>query len=369
MMTRVMYCTAALAIMLCQMPVRADVVDLRGGDPLHGRVVRIDDAGLELVTATGVRHAIAWDRVRGVETEPRNPAIEKYKDDAMNLWRARSRVERLDFAMAEPLLERLFEKYRGHNHETALVVAEGLLRCRLARQANEWAVIPALEVARLRRAGIATASYAALRPVLDDATSLCPDLPPAWVDASALVSLERDLETYDAQGDSVIAEHAALYRQAARFQLGMKASVAGKALSPDHPGAALLRRLVTLVSADGAAREAARQLFRRDAGTMPSWSAAWGRYFVGLSLLSEPEPDRRESGLVNLAYLPANYVAEQPYLTALALGELIRTCEASGRSAAAESLRVELATRFPNHPTIARESRETKRLSSTKESL
>ncbi|MCI0363145.1 MAG: hypothetical protein L0219_04640 [Phycisphaerales bacterium] len=360
--------TAALAIMLCQPPVGADVVDHRGGDPLQGRVVRIDDGGVELVTATGVRHAIAWDRVRGVEMAPRDPDLDKYKADAMNLWRARTRVERLDFALAEPLFERLFEKYRGRKHETALVVAEGLLRCRLARQANEWAIIPALEVARLRRADITTASYSAQPAILDETTLLCPDLPPAWLDASALVSLERDLETYDAQGDSVIAEQASLYRQAARFALGMKSSVSGKAPSPDHPGAALLRRLVNLVSADGAGREAARQSLRRDVGSMPSWSAAWGRYFVGLSLLSESDPDRRENGLVNLAYLPANYVADQPYLAALALDQLIRTCDANGQSAAAESLRAELATRFPNHPSVARGTIELKRPASSKES-
>src|ERR1043165_1581706 len=173
----------------------ADVVHQRGGAAsLEGRIVTIDDAGVTIQRDFPQPDFIRWDLVRDVVMEHRDPALEKYREDAANLWRARTRLERHDEAMAEPLFEQLFGKYRARTHETALLVAEGLLRCRLARGANESAVIPALETARLRRAlPNASKVFSTLPAVLEPRTSLCPWLPPAWVVSPVLTKMEREL--------------------------------------------------------------------------------------------------------------------------------------------------------------------------------
>ena len=173
-----------MALVLTGSAAHGDVVQRRGAaDPLEGTVT-VGPDGARVRTATNAIHVVPWDRVRAVETD--DPAlrvmVERWADTADALWRARSRVERQDTTAAEPLLVRAFDETIGATHETALVVAEGVLRCRLARGANDEAIIPALECIRLRAAGVQTDSYAALAPIHDAATGLLPMLPPWFVE-------------------------------------------------------------------------------------------------------------------------------------------------------------------------------------------
>ena len=166
---------------------RADLVERRGSEPpVEGKITRIDDAGVTVRSDLGAFHFVPWDRVRHVEAKEQDPLLARRMETATRLWRARSRVERHDTTLAEPILERLFERYHGQTHETALVVAEGLLRCRLAPGDHVRAVLPALETARLRRADVTTDSYANLTAVIDESTSLCPLLAPAWLPSPLL---------------------------------------------------------------------------------------------------------------------------------------------------------------------------------------
>jgi len=331
-----------------------DTIERRGTEPkLEGRVAKIDDAGVELSSESGARYTVPWDRVRRVVMDHSSPALDEFKETAANLWRARTRLERNDAALAEPLFERLFEAYRGRKHETALVVCEGLLRCRLARGGQDLAVIPALEVARLRRAGIKTASYSTMPPVLDERTGLCTSLAPAWATVSGLIKVEHDLASYDAQGDTAVAALATLYRQAIRRQLGMELLPEEKPLAADQPGVILLRTILDLSSKDAKQRNSARDSLTRDLASLPNWAQAWTRYFIGVSLLAESGVGRQQSGLLSLAYLPARFGSEQPYLAGLALAKLAEACDTSGETAAATSLRADLASRFPNHPVLS----------------
>jgi hypothetical protein len=247
----------------------ADVVERRGDEPsLQGTVVSLDGAGVKMRTASGALHAVPWDRVREVQCDPVLAAeLKTWMPVAEDLWRARSRLQRRDTTMAEPLLERLFERYRGQTHETALVVAEGLLRCRLARADHGLAVIPALETARLRRAGITTDSYAGLSQVFDETHALCPLLAPVWVDSPFLHALERDLGVYDAQGDAVVTALAQLYRKAVLRRRGDRLRPPGARPQPPAAGAAFAARvggeLVPLLHRDVASR-------RGGAGASPS---------------------------------------------------------------------------------------------------
>jgi hypothetical protein len=349
---------AMTAALLIAADVQADVVERRGAaSPLTGRVTLTDDNGVHVRSEFGAAHFVPWDRVRAIDTELPIPQYELRMSTAEDLWRARSRVERGDALLAQSLFERLFETYRGETHETALVVAEGLLRCRLARGENAAAVIPALEAARIRRAGVTTDSYAALPPVIDDELSLCPQLAPAWIESRALSRLERDLAEYDAQEDAVIGALARLYLRAVRRHLGTPEPEDEPVDLPrgvhNEPGVELVADLVACASADSDARAGARARIERRRETLPAWAEAWTRYAVGASLLEEDGVGRRQRGIVELLHVPVRFARRMPYLAGLALSLAAQASAADGDDDAAEVLRAELARRFPNHPVRA----------------
>ena len=326
-----------------------DVVERRSAEPpLEGTITLIDDAGVTVRSSLGAHHFVPWDRVRRVRTERIDPTLPARMQTAVDLWRARSRVERHDTTLAESLLARLFEQYRGKTHETALVVAEGLLRCRIARADQVLAVIPALEVARIRRAGITTEAYSTLAPVLDSTYGLCTVLAPVWLASPVLDSLGHDLESYDPKGDEVVRALAEAYREAVSQTLGRPIELAGPA--GDHPGVELLVRLNTCRSQSPDERSAAREQLRRAIPSMPAWAEAWSRYRIGVSLLSETGLGRQQQGAVSLVHLPARFSRTQHFLAGLALAEVARTMQRTGDEGAAARLSSELHRTYPNHP-------------------
>ncbi len=332
---------------------RADVVERRGAEPaLEGTITDITDAGVTVRSGLGALHLVPWDRVRRVPTEGLDPSLrvrlESYRVMAGDLWRARSRVERHDTELAEPLLERLFEQYEGKTNETALVVAEGLLRCRIARADHVLAVVPALEVARLRRAGVSTETYTTLAPAYDDTYAVCTVLPPVWVESPLLESLAHELATYDARDDEVVNTLAQLYRRAVLRALGRPSD--GVAAALEHPGVRLLERISDCAADDPDRRNAAREQLRRAIPDLPPWAEAWARYAIGVSLLAESGVARHQQGAVSLIHLPARYGRSQPFLAGLALAEAARTLQGDGDLEAAATLRLELQRSYPNHP-------------------
>ncbi len=327
----------------------ADVVERRGAEPaVDGSVTQIDDAGVVVRSALGAVHFIPWDRVRSVQTDRTDPTLAARLEAAVDLWRARSRVERHDTSLAEPVLERLFEQYQGRTHETALVVAEGLLRCRVARADQVLAVIPALEVARLRRAAVTTESYATLDPDFDTRYALSSVVAPVWLPSPRLESLAHDLQAYDAQGDEVVRALADEYRIAVLRTLGKATEPAPAAI--DHPGIDLMRRLNACRSDDADARNAAREQLRREIHKMPAWAEAWSRYQIGVSLLAETGIGRRNKGAVSLIHLPARFKRTHPFLAGLALAEVAAALDNADDAAAAGRRRSDLNRIYPNHP-------------------
>jgi hypothetical protein len=339
-----------------------DVVIRRDGlEPLRGQIVFIDDAGVTIRTDRGLAASqiVPWDRVRDVQTASPHARLDERLAMAENLWRARSRLERGDMTLAEPIFERLFEDFGGRTNETALIIAEGLLRCRLHRLANDLAVIPALEVIRLHRAKVATDRYRMMPPVYDDELELCPALPPAWMDSPRLARLDTDLDQYDPQGDEVVAALAALYQHAIRIMHKVD-SEAGRIFDDirharQHQGVRLVRDLITLVdpAAEGTERRRAAEarLTRQTGGDRP-WVEAWQQYFVGLALIRAEGAGRNERGMATLAYLPVHLAQSQPYLAGLAMHRIIMHLESRGRAEPAASIREELVRLFPHHPAV-----------------
>lgn len=341
----------SLAIGAPEDPASGHRVNRRGSEePIEGLIIRLNDAGVTVKSELGASHLISWDRVRSIEGDRDDPLLDEWLAMAADLWRARTRLERHDTALAEPLFDRLLERYLGLSSETALVVAEGALRCRIARGAHADAVIPALETARLRRrSDIQTASYSSLEPVIDEGTALCPMLAPAWVDSRGLSRLEQDLADYDAQGDEVIAVIAQLYHQAVRRQLGLD-PVDDPPSAAGHAGAELLELIIRCDDPSSDQRANARQRLERSIDDWPSWCEAWARFHIGRSLLNESGLGRQQRGLVSLAHLPARFAHDQPYIAGLALWYLAAGVEAGGDTVHAMALRDELSRRFPGHP-------------------
>ncbi len=335
----------------------ADVVERRGAAPaVEGEITAIDDAGVTVRSPLGAVRFVAWDRVRRVETDLEDPFLARHMETAVDLWRARSRLERNDTTLAELLLERLFERYRGRTHETALVVAEGLLRCRIARADHVLAVVPALEVARLRVAGVTTDVYSTLPPVFDSKYGLCTVLAPAWLPSPLLDSLAHDLETYDGGADTetgedeVVSALARLYRQAVLQVLGRPAEGLALKPLPDHPGVELIELLNGCDDADPDLRRAARERLTRMIPSLPGWAEAWARFHMGRSLIAEGGIAGQQQGAVSLIHLPARFGRSQAFLAGLALAHASWALEQAGASGDAQDLLAELGKSYPRHP-------------------
>jgi hypothetical protein len=321
---------------------------------LHGRITSVENAGVRLIDESGTEVLVPWDRVRDYSVTPVDPESPARLARAAAIWRGRSRVERGDTALAEPVLAPLFESMRGESHETALVVAEGLLRCRLARHDQIGAVLPALETARLRRAGITSKSYALLLPVIDPATGLCPALPPVWTHARGLDRLARELETFRAEKDLAVEEIARAYRMAALSTLEGDEMVGGPEARPHTPGAQLVAQMAACGIGAADHRERARQFLLKRTASLEPWAEAWARFAIGRSLLREHGVEARRRGMVQLAHLPALHAADQRTLTALAVAHLAAALEQDGAAAEAAALRAELEQDFP--AALAREA-------------
>ena len=341
-----------LAAVLLAGAARADRIEQRGGgEPLVGTVLSVTEEGVNFRTQSGgTLMVVPLDKVAGLQIDRAGVSYDEQLALADMLWRARSRLQRGDERLAEPLFDRLFQRYRGQTNETALIVAEGLLRCRLARGETAGAIIPALETARLRRAEISTLRFLTLPVVFDETSALCMYAPPVWIVDRRLEQLRHDLAAYDAQGDEVVAAQARLYDRAAALALGE--AVPAKDTLPHHAGLDLLDEMIDCVDTDEDLRQRGRTRIERRLESAPAWTSAWIHFALGRSLLLETGRGRRTRGLLHLAHLPARAAATQPFLTGLAMAAMARAFEDDGDADRAQALRAEIRRQWADHPAL-----------------
>lgn len=295
---------AAFTIALAGAPLPAlwagpATVRLRGGEPpIENATIEFATAGVRVSRVDGPARVIAWDLVAAVDDRTLDQSERAWLEIAEELWRARFRVQRGDLAAARPLLEKHFDRFRGETSEIALIVAEGLLRCRLADGEWEQAIVPALEAARLRRAGVVSDRFDRLAPVIDDATLLAPALAPSWQPDPRLEMLAEGLERGE-YGDAGVRRIAELY--ATLLRGGTVA--AGR---ENDPGAALLAAIAAIDAAtpEGIARS------RRDLAAatknLGPWAKAWSGYALGRSLVASADPALRLDGVLELLRVAAD---------------------------------------------------------------
>jgi hypothetical protein len=378
---------ASLSIASLAQPAAPSEVDLRGPardaaiQQAIGPVLALSLAGVEvrdLSAPEGVERSrvISWDRVRAIRGGLADDAA-PFADIATDAWRARTRMERRDYAGAEPLLEQLFVRFRGQQGPTAAMVASGLLRCRLHRQAQSaaveaWLALMASEQTEVRFEGSRRDEDIAIASVLDEQWGLAPQLPPLWVRGPALRVV---LGAIAGEGEATnrAGRLALLYRLSAAVDAGevTDSEAIAKSLGARPTGDQGLELVWDVVASRvgaGEQRDAAVAGLRArlaprdpDAEPLAGWVEAWTRVALGRAMLvrfGEPaddaeklaQADARNLGIVQLLHVPARLEGVSPYLAGLALAEVGAALEQDGQTEAASRVRRMFFERFAGHP-------------------
>ncbi len=320
-----------------------------------GQVTEVSVEGVVVRSDVTAPVIVGWDRVLSVGGERADEAG-AFAEIADFAWRARSRMERGDIPAAEPLFERLFVTYQSRQGPTAAAICEGLLRCRLLRNAHTLAVGAWLSWLHAREAGDGPQWYqrrvgsngTEAGIAIDEATGLLPDLPPIWIDlpsVRAFAASPMDTGRLGARERDL----AGLYVHAARVASG--SDEPAPRLSVSDAGVRLVSDLVLAQSAREEDREAGRRAIESRLARDPrGWEDAWLRTALGRSLLMDTDPQQRERGIIELVRVRVLHEREWPYLAGVALAQAAVGLLESGDVAGATLLRRELLDRFPGHP-------------------
>lgn len=345
-----------------------------------GTVLAVSLAGVEvrdLTAPEGVERGkvLSWDRVAAVRGGLEQEA-QVYAELATDAWRARARMERGDLAGAEPLLEQLFVRYRGQQGPTAAMVASGLLRCRLQRQAQSaaveaWLALMASEQPEVMFEPSRDDEDVARPRVLDEAWGLAPQLPPIWVRGPALRVVLGAIAG-EGEASNRAGRLARLYRLSAAVDAGegADAEAVAKTLGERPSGDQGLELVWDVVASRvgvGPARDAALAGLRArlvprsgDAEPLPAWAEAWTRVALGRAMLVRGEAgddgarlaqdDARNLGIVQLLHVPARLEGVSQYLAGVALAEVGAALEEDGQTDAAGRVRRMFFERYTGHP-------------------
>lgn len=329
-------------------------VELRGGRTVMAPIIDISPDGVQV--GGNEPRVIAWDNVRSVDEEWAGRAA-PYREISDDAWRARTRLARGDAILAAPLFERLFPRYRDEDGSLALMIAEGVYRCRFGSNDTPGALEAWLVAANLRQLGVKIAGDPALKPLLDVETHLPPEAPPVFINGpDARRVAEATTAWLEAAGDVetpmrrvvVGYQHAAL-----RAMQSGDAADADLAI-PDEPGPRFVALIVNAESASAETRATTREALsaycRGDA--LGTWREAWARAAIGRSLLMESEREQRLAGVIELLHLPARFADSQTNLTAISLAHAARELNRLGDAQSARHLTEELQLLAPNHQAI-----------------
>ncbi len=382
----------ALAVALAALATSAGAawaqVELRGQkDPFGSAITTIDARGVEVRVegAGGAQpgaHWVGWDRVRRLVGAPGQTAdAAKFSELADGLFRARARLERGDLRGAEPLFESLYGKQARPLGPTGALLAEGVLRLRLARGAQATAVIPWLDWLETRyEAGTKqlqgwVGGRMALPDVIDPLTGLSPRLPPicSMLDNPSGVRLlaEPSGWTRFDGADDAVRDIAAIYRASAAFEVApgspaalpaikttedqvtllaeiVRARIGGPEERKDARGRLAKRLATVLVSAneDVATDAAAGPGAAPGALAATRWQEAWLRAAIGRSLLREGGRSETRQGVIEMLHVPARLADASPELARLVLIEAADALARIGDDAGAAALKEELSRRF-----------------------
>lgn len=344
-------------------------VYLRGeGDALAGSVEEVTASGVVLSRVEGGatrRVVIGLERVREVRGA-HAAEFEAHKAAAEKCWRAVTRVQRGDFAGAEPVLEVLAAEYAGIKGPTASAVFDGLLRCRLARGAASGSIVAWLRMLETRQGEAPTNGEEWIGGrvegggAIDDLTRIVPSLPPVFARGAQGEATTGGLDELMGSSDGKVARLAMYYRAAALAESGAEGeSDGGRVLVPyvddDDEGVRLVRDVVLARAGDESQRQAARERLtqRLQADDLTGWMEAWCRVGIGRSLVKEANPVERKRGVLQMLHVPARLSRQSPELAAMALSESASVLDELGDARGAWMLADELARSMPGSAALA----------------
>jgi hypothetical protein len=326
----------------------ADItVILRGGaEPVKGLSAVAALRGLEVQQGTAkAAVTIPWDMVRDVEGAT-IPGLESELAIGQDLWRARIRVERGDEALAEPLFTKHWERYRSQDGPTAAVIAEGLLRCALAKNDLRAAVEPWSVCLRIGSNG-EPSRYPDLPGILDDTTGLLPELSPFLPTSTRpdLADALRDAAKSMSAAQAGVASEATarLARILAATERDAKPTPAAEVSRDAAPAVRALSLIEAILSAPDA-RAAAKAVaeFERILPDAPAYLSAWkfaaaGTHAARMARATTGDSRNRALEEAALAFLavPASGLDKTGLVDAYALEEAVALLKESGDNVSA----------------------------------
>lgn len=379
---------------------------LRAGvAPVQGEVLGVSLQGVHVVDGASHRW-LSWDMVRSVpaafaaEAEPFAPLAEK-------AWRARTRLARGDVSAAEPLFEQLSlqlaqlgatNQPKGspqanstyESAATSAMVAAGLLRCRLHRQAQiasveAWLALLASGEDAPAMNPLRSDLLMPQRTLLDREMLLCPDLPPLWVPGAGLRALRIEQGLLGAENAAPQATNAPqgeggagfriarrravarvlveLYALSARHAMGEGITLSARPASDAGPEFAGARLVWDVLAAQAGTPEQIQQArghlasilsqISEDEAAYPGWVESWTRTALGRSLMASSQSEERATGIAVSLAVPALLADDSPYLAGLCLADVAALRLRQGQISSAKQLRDELRRQNPTHPALA----------------
>lgn len=274
-----------------------------------------------------------------------------------NIWRADTRLARGDSFGAEPLFEDAFERTRGSVGPTPALVADGLLRCRLRRDARAAAIDAWLELAaNLASAPAALPRWGLRSPAVDARTRLVPALPPIWFESPAARAFAESPPPGTADGTTTYADAIRdLYRASAQHAVNLPfdpSRVARAAeIAGQREGGSLVAAVVLAQIGGEEVRQNARETLAREHSTGEDrWRAVWASIGIGRSLIREPDEADQRRGLLELLAVHAIDADVSPYLTGIALADAARAAQSLGDLSAEHIILGDLRRDYPDHP-------------------
>jgi hypothetical protein len=325
-------------------------VILRGGvEPVKGLNAIAALRGLEVQQGTAKAAVIIpWDMVRDVEGATVS-GLESELAIGQDLWRGRIRVERGDEALAEPLFVKHWERYRAQDGPTTAVIAEGLLRCALAKNDLRAAVEPWFVCLRIGSNG-EPSRYSDLPGILDDTTGLLPELSPFLPTSMRpdLADALRDAAKSTSPAQPGVASEATtrLARILAATERDAKPTPAAEVSRDAAPAVRALALIEAIVSAPDA-RAAAKAVaeFERMLPEAPAYLAAWkfaaaGTHAARMARATTGDARNRALEEAALAFLavPASGLDKSGLVDAYALEEAVALLKESGDNVSASQV-------------------------------
>ena len=298
-------------------------------------VERVGSQGVVVREPDGRETTIGWHRVKKVNGTWASEHSE-FGAIAELAWRGWSRVERGDFALAEPALEQVVRALGNEQGATSAVALVGLMQCQLERGAQAAALVSWAQL----RAMPSAAREIQLGGAIDRATLLSPGLPPIFLPSPSLGRI-IDLTPTD--------EVVGWFRVAAGHEMGQvldrPAASGGVQAGADLE---LVRSIVLARGGDPLERREARATLERLVAQQPGgWIEAWSRAGLGRSLAIEPNRESALRGVIQLLHVPVRFGEQMPQLASTCQAEAALALVRMGDRNGAEALARDLARRWP----------------------